>query len=875
MLKEKLYKEYLEKYDAYRNMHRKVDAYEQEKLNIDCEFDDMERSAQEKFQKEMNRLSNERDLLHKKLKELREGHGNPEVVKKYNSDKFQEISACEKEVQQWEKERDEQTQKLKALKDAELFELSQARKNCQESLDDLQSQSTGGEGVTTFSEEKFRQSLLEQQRKEREQTQKDYDTSIAELKQQLDDMDAQYETKLKDELARFTVDMYAMDTYDHLMEKREKNELPAVLCDALDEDIASFVDRREITTGKEVDELTNMASSLTHLEGFAPSWLKFVLKAGLPILAGLALLALFLFGGINFGFVGVAANWIVTVLFWALCAVVGFGVFYAIGSWLLHWGTGLSIVAGAVGVIVALAIGLDHFIYLPSGFLHGLELIIKVLLGGAFGGILYSILNIDSIEERVFNGAAKIGFIKKICLKHQGDWLQSNVDGYYALMNYKELVPYLLEREKSEITEDLKNRLDALMAEKEEKLSTIERQHKADLESKVSAEKTAAESSRKQHEKQQMELFMAQDKCMMELAGYDEKMKAVTKKYEDRIDLVKADFSNRIKSHKEKIKELKAGASLGIDQLIEECISRDAGIEQMQQNLREANEAEMCEIAARRSEKHQQIDEEIAALNRSFEPAVKELSSLFTTIAVPSAENLVGLEESRGQLSDKIYLCHSKGNENPKRFHELRHNKKPIIFLYDTMETTKISSLLSEFMMEIFTAFLMINARQVLDLSVIELTGGTSFYRNSYIQVVEKEGIKKLFDDIATLRKEIASSQTANGSLDEFNQYIYDSGEDKSKYKKYKIVQFVVPEEEAVQETNIFDANNWNNLVESERYGFLPIFFINYKDWANTFDDENRLNSKFIRHLKNVLGDEANTYKITNEDIKRITFKKF
>jgi len=111
--------------------------------------------------------------------------------------------------------------------------------------------------------------------------------------------------------------------------------------------------------------------------------------------------------------------------------------------------------------------------------------------------------------------------------------------------------------------------------------------------------------------------------------------------------------------------------------------------------------------------------------------------------------------------------------------------------------------------------------------------------------------------------------------LDEFNQYIYDSGEDKSKYKKYKIVQFVVPEEEAVQETNIFDANNWNNLVESERYGFLPIFFINYKDWANTFDDENRLNSKFIRHLKNVLGDEANTYKITNEDIKRITFKKF
>jgi len=163
----------------------------------------------------------------------------------------------------------------------------------------------------------------------------------------------------------------------------------------------------------------------------------------------------------------------------------------------------------------------------------------------------------------------------------------------------------------------------------------------------------------------------------------------------------------------------------------------------------------------------------------------------------------------------------------------------------------------------------------VLDLSVIELTGGTSFYRNSYIQVVEKEGIKKLFDDIATLRKEIASSQTANGSLDEFNQYIYDSGEDKSKYKKYKIVQFVVPEEEAVQETNIFDANNWNNLVESERYGFLPIFFINYKDWANTFDDENRLNSKFIRHLKNVLGDEANTYKITNEDIKRITFKKF
>ena len=104
--------------------------------------------------------------------------------------------------------------------------------------------------------------------------------------------------------------------------------------------------------------------------------------------------------------------------------------------------------------------------------------------------------------------------------------------------------------------------------------------------------------------------------------------------------------------------------------------------------------------------------------------------------------------------------------------------------------------------------------------------------------------------------------------IDEHNRKMSADGEDKVKYFKYKIAEFIVPEEAAAQNTNFFDSDLWGTLGDGRENGFIPIFYISYDDWKNTFDDDSKLNSKFILQLKNAIGStNGSVFKIDTEKI--------
>ncbi len=113
-------------------------------------------------------------------------------------------------------------------------------------------------------------------------------------------------------------------------------------------------------------------------------------------------------------------------------------------------------------------------------------------------------------------------------------------------------------------------------------------------------------------------------------------------------------------------------------------------------------------------------------------------------------------------------------------------------------------------------------------------------------------------------------------SIDELNADLVAHGndeEDINRFGKYKIVQFIVPEEESIQTTDFFNNDIWTRFETSKKHGFIPIFYIKKSDWESALDDEEKFNSKFIMKLNKALGSKQNN--IFEIDTKNISVKKY
>lgn len=252
---------------------------------------------------------------------------------------------------------------------------------------------------------------------------------------------------------------------------------------------------------------------------------------------------------------------------------------------------------------------------------------------------------------------------------------------------------------------------------------------------------------------------------------------------------------------------------------------------------------------------------EITKKNSEFESDLKVIHDIFDRIN----NNTVGFDESKGVLSNYIYLFNENSSDDPKSLVSIKHDKKPIVFLYDIEDSTNISAALFEFMKAVLAGFLTINANDAFDVIVTDpVSKARKFEQMTRFLSIEND-IKKLSYMIQNSMRNVAKEGI---HIDDHNRKMNKDGEDKVKYFKYKIVEFIVPEEAAAQNTNFFDSDLWGTLGDGKENGFIPIFYINYSDWKNTFDNDSKLNSKFILQLKNAIGSSnGSVYKIDPENI--------
>ena len=165
------------------------------------------------------------------------------------------------------------------------------------------------------------------------------------------------------------------------------------------------------------------------------------------------------------------------------------------------------------------------------------------------------------------------------------------------------------------------------------------------------------------------------------------------------------------------------------------------------------------------------------------------------------------------------------------------------------------------------------NCRNIYESIVSDPVAKASWFgkdqQNGLIRI--NNDIKSLYNEIDELRTEVGNTTERNIEL--HNQNIAKKGESSKRCLKYKVVQFLVPEQEAAANTDFFSADLWGTLQASKENGFLPVFYIKEEDWQTALDDENKFNGKFVKFLVNSMGGDMKNVYIA--DAKSLTIESY
>ena len=128
-----------------------------------------------------------------------------------------------------------------------------------------------------------------------------------------------------------------------------------------------------------------------------------------------------------------------------------------------------------------------------------------------------------------------------------------------------------------------------------------------------------------------------------------------------------------------------------------------------------------------------------------------------------------------------------------------------------------------------------------------------------------------MYEEINNLRKDVGNTRERN--IDNYNQGIDQKRDGVKRCLKYKVVQFLVPEQDAAANTDFFSTNLWGTLQASAENGFLPIFYINEDDWNVAMSDESHFNGKFVKLLVNSMGGDMRNVYIA--DVKKLSIEPY
>lgn len=862
MLKEKLYSEYQERYKEYIEKHRKVEKLQSDVVDIQVEGQRKKFEIETQKNTELAKLSDQKTELERQLASVKKEGTNSTVLKEYSESKLRDIAKTEEGLSALEQEKKDELKSLQRKKKDAISELESDKDLCQRRLNDLMNGGEGSSFVKQFDEGQLRRTLTADKEREVAKLANQYDTSVSQMQASLDGIDSEYVGIMQRELSYIENDGNLCELYSGLNAKALNNELPQVITDALSEPMPDVIQRNGINGGQRIAQISHNASPLDDLSIYTPEWLIKLVNIGFPSIVGFGLLAFFIFSGIHFGFVATATNAVASFLLWLVGAAIVGGIGYGIVE--AKWGKG--IVGGIIGAILGFWIAMYWSITLPYGVTNVVEWIIKGLICLAVGIGLYFLNTCTGVGSAFVSIGMKIGFVKNAALTQQGYAIQENADSYYVLIKYKEIIEQVVNENKQRKYSYLTSEVERLKGEKNSAVDSLIKKIDRETEQTISSERASAEASRKKYEQQQMSLIQMQDECMLELSGYDGRIQDKSAEYDEKIRKTTASYDKKISDAKDKLERLKSGLVSDKDSLIAQLEQDVATCDSDKKEKTEQYDQRIAKCEQDYELKVKTVNDDIERMNEEFASDLSEIHRVFDNIN----NNTVGFDESQGVLSDFLYIYNENSDEDPKRVIKIKHDKKPIVFLYDLEDKTNVSASLFEFMKAVLAGIYTINANDAFDVIVTDpVSKARKFEQMTKFLTIEND-IKKLSDIVQNSMRKVAKEGM---HIDEHNRKMSSDGEDKVKYFKYKIAEFIVPEEAAAQNTNFFDSDLWGTLGDGRENGFIPIFYISYEDWKNTFDDDSKLNSKFILQLKNAIGStngsvfKIDTDKITIESI--------
>ena len=886
MLKEKLYLEYQKRYKEYKEKHKKVEVLQVDLENIQAEGQRKKSDIEVQKRSELEKLSDKKKELERQLASVKKDGTNSSVFKDYSESKLRDIEKTESGLRSLEQEKKDKLKELQRRKQETVSGLEADKDLCQRRLNDLMNGGDGSSFVKKFDEGQLRQKLAKDKEREVAKLSSQYDTSVSQTQSSLQNIDGEYNGILQRELSYVENNPNLCELYSGLNAKDVSNELPQVITDVMSQSTTDVIQRNGINGGQKLAQIANYVTPLDDLSRYTPEWLIKLVNIGLPSIIAIGILLFFIFSGAHLGFVVTATNAVVTFLFWLVSAAIVGGIGYGITE--AKWGKG--IIGEIIGAILGFWIATHWSITLPYGVTNVVEWIIKALICLAVGIGLYFLNTCTGVGNAFISIGMKLDFIKKATLIQQGYAIQENADSYYVLIRYREIIEQIVNENKQRRYAQLTSELERLQGEKVSAVDALLKKIDQETEQTVSSERASAEASRKKYEQQQMDLIQMQDECMLELSGYDGRIQEKTAEFDEKISISTVSYDKKIADAKEKIQRLKSGLASDKDSLLTQLTSDIEAFDIEYTNTEFEFDRRISESVASYAKRVSDVNVEIKLLQDQFRPEFDSIHELFMKIYKGGSPDLV---ETKGIVSDTLYIFNNEelsaldnaiknsdgdtGNLSPVLFYEIRHEKNPIVFLYENKDSSTIATDLYDFMNAINIGLYTINCKRIYDLFITDPKSKGINFKDQ-----QKAGRLTIVDDIKELDEIIGDSMdfvASKGqklSIDELNADLVAKGndeEDINGFGKYKIVQFIVPEEESIQTTDFFNNDIWTRFETSKKHGFLPIFYIKKSDWESALDDEEKFNSKFIMKLNKALGSKQNNIFVI--DTKRISVSKY
>lgn len=597
-----------------------------------------------------------------------------------------------------------------------------------------------------------------------------------------------------------------------------------------------------------------------------PKGMTIVVEWIIPLLV--AIFAFFLLGKVNFNILSFK---ILKIIFIIALTVIGIGI----GA---RFGRLATLLGGAAGFLISQPVSIK----LANLMQGGVSVVIKAILALAVFScvkILLSTYFIRKIEQKIVRIFLKskeeslrdmeyqrlVNEQERMIQEYQNSlqqyerkmqYIETLENDYYNLAHYREIVTLVLEQERAQM--EVKEKAEREAANKQRVLERKKKEEDYVAETEVLI-KTHRANNAKERERIQSEIVLKRQMLKekgVKLEEISGELKQAGEEYERVRNTMQEEAKIKREENDNKLEELKSRiASRKQEIKMDECERAKQKEEQIQEAEKKyqikVQEIEQ-EYAARITGKEKEIENLSEMRKKLFEQMQKNLHEL--------GSNLVGYEESKGVLSNYLYFCDSD-EKNPKWVYEIKHCKKPIVFLYRRADSTAVAQSLREFITMINMAFLSINCIDIYDSIVSDPVAQATWFgedeQNGLIRI--NNSINSLYEEIHNLRIEVG--KTSEKNIDNYNRGKAEKDEDVRRCLKYKVVQFLVPEQEAAANTDFFSPNFWGTLQASAENGFLPIFYINEEDWKVALSDESRFNGKFVKSIVNNMGgDMKNVY---------------